>query len=184
MKITKKKLSFLALLLAVCIVVVFFFVRGKGNGAEYKTTPVTKGDIRATVTATGTVNAVTTVLVGTQVSGTINHIYVDFNSPVKKGQRIADIDPATFQAQVDQAIANVMVAKANIAKAQAVLADSKRTMERNKQLWERNLIARADFDTAQANFDSNQAACEASKAQAAQQVAALRQAEKIGRAHV
>lgn len=177
MKITKKRLSFLTLLLAVCVVVAFFLIRGKSNGAEYKTVPVTKGDIRATVTATGTVNAVTTVLVGTQVSGTIKHIYVDFNSPVKKGQRIADIDPSTFQAQVDQARANVLAAKANIAKAQAALSDSKRTLDRNEQLWKRNLIARSDFDTAETNFNSNQAAIEASKAQAAQQEAALRLAE-------
>ena len=108
MKITKRKLWFLALLLALCVAALFLVVRNKSNGTEYKTAPVTKGDIRATVTATGTVNAVTTVLVGTQVSGTIKHIYVDFNSPVKKGQPIADIDPSTFQAQVDQARANLM----------------------------------------------------------------------------
>lgn len=177
MKLTKKKLSFLALLLALCIVAGFFIIRSKENGAEYKTAPIAKGDIRATVSATGTVNAVTTVLVGTQVSGTIKRIYVDFNSPVRKGQRIADIDPATFQAQVDQARANVMAAKANVAKAQATLSDSKRTMERNKQLWERNLIARSDFDTAETNFNSNQAVLQASQAQASQQEAAMRLAE-------
>ena len=63
------------------------------------------------VTATGTVNPVTTVLVGTQVSGTIKNIYVDFNSPVKKGQLIARIDPALFEAQVNQARANVFVSE-------------------------------------------------------------------------
>lgn len=177
MKITKKKLSFVVLLLALCIAAVLLIVRSKSNGAEYKTAPVTKGDIRSTVTATGTVNAVTTVLVGTQVSGTIKRIYVDFNSPVKKGQPIADIDPSTFQAQVDQAHANVMVSKANVAKAQAVLSDSKRNMERNRQLWERNLIARSDLDTAETNFNSNQAGLQAAQAQAAQQEAALRLAE-------
>src|SRR5574341_407903 len=79
----------------------------KGNGPAYRTELVTRGDIQATVTATGTVNAVTTVLVGTQVSGTIKSIFVDFNSPVKKGQVIAQIDPRTFEAQVEQARANV-----------------------------------------------------------------------------
>jgi HlyD family secretion protein len=177
MKLTKKKLSLLALLLAVCVVVGLFFIRSKGDGAQYRTAPVTKGDIRATVSATGTVNAVTTVLVGTQVSGTIKNIYVDFNSPVKKGQRIADIDPATFQAQLDQARANVMAARANVAKAQATLNDSKRTMERNKQLWERNLIARSDFDTAETNLNSNQAVLQATQAQVSQQEAAMRLAE-------
>lgn len=177
MKLTKKKLFFLSLPLALCIVVAFFLIMGRVNGAEYRTAPAVRGDIRAMVTATGTVNAVTTVLVGTQVSGTIKHIYVDFNSLVKKGQRIAEIDPSTFQAQVDQARANVLVAKANVAKAQAVLADSKRTMERNRQLWERNLIARSDLDTAETNFNSNQALLQAAEAQAAQQEATLRLAE-------
>lgn len=177
MRLTKKKLFFLALLLILLIASGIFLVRGKGNGEEYKTAPVTKGDIRAMVSATGTVNAVTTVLVGTQVSGTIKQIYVDFNSPVKKGQRIADIDPATFQAQVDQARANLMAARANIAKAQATQSDSKRTMERNRQLWERNLIARSDLDAAETTFNSNQAVLQASQAQAAQQEAAMRLAE-------
>lgn len=177
MKFTKKKLSFLALLLVACVIVGLFFIRSKGDGAQYRTAPATKGDIRATVSATGTVNAVTTVLVGTQVSGTIKSIYVDFNSPVKRGQRIADIDPATFQAQLDQARANVMAARANVAKAQATLSDSKRTMERNKQLWERNLVARSDFDTAETNFNSNQAVLQATQAQVSQQEAAMRLAE-------
>ena len=177
MKLTKKKLSALALLLVVCLGIAFFFLRGNGKGAEYKTTPVTRGDIRAAVSATGTVNAVTMVLVGTQVSGTIKRIYVDFNSPVKKGQAIADIDPATLQAQLDQARANVLAARANVAKAQAALSDSKRTMERNKQLFERDLIARSDLDTAETTFSSNEAVLQASKAQVAQQEAAMRLAE-------
>lgn len=177
MKLTKKRLSALALLLVVCLGVAFFLLRGNGKGAEYKTASVTKGDIRAAVSATGTVNAVTTVLVGTQVSGTIKRIYVDFNSPVKKGQAIADIDPATFQAQLDQAHANVLAARANVAKAQAALSDSKRTMERNRQLFERDLIARSDLDTAETTFNSNEAALQASKAQVAQQEAAMRLSE-------
>src|SRR5512136_1295297 len=83
-------------------VAAFLLFRNKGNTQEYRTEPVTKGDIQETVTATGTVNAVTTVLVGTQVSGTIKQIFVDFNSPVKKGQLITQIDPAPFDAQVQQ----------------------------------------------------------------------------------
>ncbi len=177
MKLTKKKLSFLVLLLILCGVIAFLVAKGNGKGAEYKTAPVTKGDIKASVSASGTVNPVTTVLVGTQVSGTIKRIYVDFNSPVKKGQAIADIDPAAFQAQLDQARANVLAARANVAKAQATLSDSKRTLERNRQLFERDLIARGDLDTAETTFNSNEAALQASKAQVAQQEAAMRLAE-------
>src|SRR3974377_447576 len=71
----------------------------KGDGPSYRTDPVSLGDIQQTVTATGTVNAVTTVQVGTQVSGTIKTLYVDFNSRVKKGQIIAQIDQSTFESQ-------------------------------------------------------------------------------------
>src|SRR5512133_3031567 len=108
----------------------FFAFRGKSNDVQYKTLAASTGSIRATVTATGTMNPVVTVNVGTQVSGTIKFIYADYNSVVKKGQVIARIDPATFQAQVDQARANVLAAKANVLKAKATLVDSKRIMER------------------------------------------------------
>jgi HlyD family secretion protein len=122
-------------------------------------------------------NAVTTVLVGTQVSGTVKSLHVDFNSRVKKGQIIAEIDPETFQAQVDQAKANLSAAKANVLKARAVLQDSARTKDRNKQLFSRNLIAKSDLDTSEANYDSNDAQVAATLAQVAQTEAALRFAE-------
>ena len=80
-----KKLSVAIIIVALLVGGAYIIFRNKETGAEFKTEKVTRGDIRATVTATGTVNAVTTVLVGTQVSGTIRDIYVDFNSSVKKG---------------------------------------------------------------------------------------------------
>jgi HlyD family secretion protein len=125
------------------------------------------------VTATGTVNAVTTVLVGTQVSGTIKNMYVDFNSPVKKGQIIAQIDPSTFQAQVQQARANLLAAEANLEKAGATLIDAKRTMERNAELFSKNLIARSDLDTAETNYETAKASVSAARSQVAQTKAAL-----------
>jgi HlyD family secretion protein len=118
---------------------------------------VARGDIAETVTATGTVNAVTTVLVGTQVSGTIKDIFVDFNSPVRKGQVIAQIDPASFEAQLLQA-------RANVTRAEAQVRDSERTLARNKLLFSRNLIARSELDTAETNYDSNVALLEQAKA--------------------
>ncbi|MFZ3056340.1 MAG: biotin/lipoyl-binding protein, partial [Smithella sp.] len=104
----KKKIIIL-LIIAVVIVAIglFFYLRENGNNMAYKTEKVSRGGINALVTATGTVNAVTTVSVGTQVSGTINKLFVDYNSPVKKGQLLAQIDPSTFQSQVDQAMANL-----------------------------------------------------------------------------
>lgn len=155
----------------------FIALRGKGNELKFKTEKVERGDIQATVTATGTVNAVTTVLVGTQVSGTIENIYADFNSPVKKGQLIAQIDPATFEAQVEQARANLLSANANLEKAGATLLDAKRTLERNRELFARNLIARSDLDTAETNYETANAQVGVTKAQVAQATASLENAE-------
>lgn len=157
--------------------VLFFALRSKNDAVKFRTEKVSKGDITASVTASGTVNAVTTVLVGTQVSGTIKAIYADFNSKVTKGQLIAQIDPALFETQVDQAKANLAASKANLAKSEASAADAKRTEERNRQLYSRNLIARSDLDTAQTNSDTAAAQVEASRAQVLQASAALRTAE-------
>ena len=170
----KKKIVIGCAAAAVIAGVLFFALRSRGNDVGFRTERATTGDIRATVTATGTVNAVTNVLVGTQVSGTIKRLFVDFNSKVKKGQTIAEIDPTTLEAQADQARANVLAAKANVAKARAALADSQRTMERNRQLLSKNLIAKSDFDTAETNYESNKAQLAATEAQVAQTEAALR----------
>ncbi|MBA3070920.1 MAG: efflux RND transporter periplasmic adaptor subunit [Nitrospirae bacterium] len=158
-------------------VVLFIAFREKENGLNFRTEKVSKGDIVETVTASGNVNAVTTVLVGTQVSGTIKSIYADFNSPVKQGQLIAQIDPATFEAQVEQARANLLFAKANLEKADASFIDAKRTMERNKALFSKDLIARSEVDTAETNYETAKAQINASKAQIAQSEASLKVAE-------
>jgi HlyD family secretion protein len=128
-----------------------------GDAPSYRTEAVTRGGIQQTVTATGTVNAVTTVLVGTQVSGTIKTLYADFNSRVTKGQLIAQIDPEMFEAQVAQA-------KANLEKADATFRDAERTLKRNRELFSKNLIPRSDLDTAETNFDGARAQTEQAKA--------------------
>jgi HlyD family secretion protein len=153
------------------------FYMNKNGGVQYKTIPIQNGSVRATVTATGTVNAVKTVLVGTQVSGTLKELHVDFNSQVKKGQVIAEIDPASLQAQVDQARANTLAAKANVEKAKATLEDAKKTRDRNRQLFSKDLIARSDLDTSEATHDSNSAQVNVVTAQVAQTEAAQRFAE-------
>lgn len=158
-------------------VVVFIAFRKKENGLNFRTEKISKGDIVETVTASGNVNAVTTVLVGTQVSGTIKTIYADFNSPVKQGQLIAQIDPAIFEAQVEQARANLLSAKANLEKADASFIDAKRTMERNKALFSKDLIARSEVDIAETNYETAKAQINASKAQITQAEASLKVAE-------
>jgi HlyD family secretion protein len=172
-----KKILIIGGIIIVIAIAVFILFRGKGNEPKFRTEKVVRGDIEMAVTATGTVNPVTTVLVGTQVSGTIKNIYVDFNSPVKKGQLIARIDPALFEAQVNQAKANLLSAKANLEKAEATSVDAKRTMERNKELLAKDLIAQSDFDTAETNYETAKASVSAAKSQVAQSQAALSSAE-------
>lgn len=154
-----------------------FLLKSKNNGFKFQTDKVSRGDIKQTITATGTLNAVITVLVGTQVSGTIKRLYVDYNSVVKRGQLLAQIDPSLFEAQVEQARANLLAARANVEKTDAMLADAKRTYDRNKLLFARNLIARSDLDTSQTNYESNLAQLGAAKAQVDQTKAALNTAE-------
>ncbi|MBI5197674.1 MAG: efflux RND transporter periplasmic adaptor subunit [Nitrospirae bacterium] len=146
-------------------IILFYLLQDNGEDAKFKTVKISRGDIQEAVTATGTVNAVTTVQVGTQVSGTIKQIYVDFNSPVKKGRLIAEIDPALLEAQVGQSRANVLTAKANLAKAQAALLDAKRTMDRYRELVSKGLIARSDLDTAETNYETARAQVVASESE-------------------
>ncbi|MBI5039190.1 MAG: efflux RND transporter periplasmic adaptor subunit [Nitrospirae bacterium] len=169
-----KKILTGIVLIVIAGLIVFFLFRNKGNEVQFRTARVSSGEIKETVNATGTVNAVTTVLVGTQVSGTIKQINVDFNSPVKKGQVIAQIDPALFDAQVEQSGANLLSARANKEKAVAALTDSKRTVDRNRELFSRNLISKSELDTAETNYETAKAQLTVTDAQIAQAEAALK----------
>jgi HlyD family secretion protein len=172
-----KKVIISTVLILLVAVGTWYFVKKDGSSPQYKTAVVVRGDLEAAVTATGTVNAVKTVLVGTQVSGTIKDLYVDYNSQVSRGQLLAQIDPATFQAQVDQASANLLNAQANLKKSEASLVDARRTYERNKQLIAKNYIAQSDMDTAETNAQTALAQVDIAKAQVLQNRAALTQAE-------
>ena len=173
----KKKIVVAVVLAAALALGGFYLLKNEGNGVQFKTAKVSRGELRATVTATGTVSAVTTVLVGTQVSGTVKQIFVDYNSPVKKGQLLAQIDPALSDAKVSQARANLQAAVANMEKAQAALTDADRTLERNRTLFAKNYIARSDLDTADTSRLSALAQLNMAKAQVEQQKAALNQEE-------
>ncbi len=176
----KKKKKIVLIVFAVAVICFALFSRNvfnKGEKLFYETVSVERRTIEAHVTASGTVSAVTTVDVGTQVSGTIKETYVDYNSIVKKGQLIALIDPSTFEAQVEQAKANLMQAKASLQKAKATLDDAKRNLNRQKMLWERNLIARSDLDSAQTDYDLAVAGVSEAEANVYQAQAALKKAE-------
>jgi HlyD family secretion protein len=136
-----------------------------------------RGRIVAKVTASGTLSAIVTVQVGSQVSGSVAALHADFNSRVRKGQLIAKIDPALFEAAVEQARANLVAAQGNLAKARAQAVDARRQAKRNEELAGEKLVAQADSDTSQANADAADAAVLAARGGVEQATAALHQAQ-------
>ncbi|HKR66207.1 MAG TPA: efflux RND transporter periplasmic adaptor subunit, partial [Thermoanaerobaculia bacterium] len=152
----QRKLIVLLLILAI--------VGCKGRGskdAQYKTEKADRGVVTTTVTATGTLSAVTTVQVGSQVSGVIAKLYADFNSQVRKGQLLAELDPTPFEAQVEQR-------RADLTRAQVQTDDARIKYDRQRRLLAAGLAPQADVDAAEAQYKS-------ARAQVAQAQAALSQ---------
>ncbi|MGZ4828186.1 MAG: efflux RND transporter periplasmic adaptor subunit [Candidatus Angelobacter sp.] len=183
MKLTKRKLSVVLLLVAGVGIFAAFNLRGKGP-VQYYTAPVETGEIKQVVEATGTINAVITVQVGSQVSGTISRLYVDFNSHVKNGQLIARIDPPLFEgalsqarADLENARANLAVGIANTAKARASEVQTRADYERNLGLSKQGVISQQALDVAKANADSAAAQVSAALAQEHQARAQVQQKE-------
>lgn len=169
-----KKKTIIGILLAVLLGMATIIAFKKGNSeGEFRTARITGGDIKAAVTATGTVNPVVTVLVGTQISGTVKRIYADFNTPVRTGQLLALIDPAVLEAEVDRARAALRSAEANVRKSEADRREAKRNLERNKVLFTRNLIARSDLDASETKHLTAEAQLSSARAQVAQAKASL-----------
>jgi HlyD family secretion protein len=167
------------------IVVLIVAAIGAGAGAYYKykggaevqvnTSPVTRGDIIDTVGATGTLQAVTTVQVGSQVSGNISWLGADFNSIVKKGQVIARLDPSLFEAQVEQAKANLLKSQADVEHNKVALTDAQQKYARAKELNVKQLETQADLDAAKIAVDSAQAMLQSAQASVTQAQATLNQ---------
>ncbi|HEY2740293.1 MAG TPA: efflux RND transporter periplasmic adaptor subunit, partial [Thermoanaerobaculia bacterium] len=146
------------------LVGLFFLRRGKDDGGErYRTEVVDKGTVAQTVSATGTLSAVVTVQVGSQVSGIISKLYADFNSQVKKGELLAELDPTPFQQTVDQR-------RADVAKSKVQVANQKITYGRQQRLLDNGLIAQSDLDAAKTAYEAAVADLDLSQA-------SLRQAE-------
>src|SRR5258708_4339970 len=175
--LTGRRVLFAVVLVAVIagIAIAVSILRRGSSDADYLTATVDKGDIRNTVSATGTVQAVTTVQVGAQVTGRIQNLYADYNSVVHAGQIVAKLDPATFEAQVQQAQANLKDAQARLASSKSALVnseaglksskanleasrvakdDAQNVLNRNKELTKSGIITARDLEQAQANFDS------------------------------
>jgi len=169
--------------LVVVAIAVFAAFQFKGNEKpQYFTSKVDRGDIGEVVEATGTINAVTTVQVGSQVSGTISRLNADFNSRVKKGQVVAQIDPSLFegallQAKADlaNAKANLVASQANLEKAQATAVQTKADYERTSGLTKEGVMSQQQLDLAKANADSADAAVSAAKATITQAIAQAQQ---------
>jgi HlyD family secretion protein len=177
------------LLIGVAVLAGLFVVFGlnRNTQAQHFTAKVERGDIHDVVDATGTINAVITVQVGSQVSGTIAKLNVDFNSRVHKGDIVALIDPALFQgallqasADLDNAKANLAAAKANLEKAEATSLQTKADYDRTAQLTTEKIMSQQQLDMAKANYDSAKAAVGAAvanvtqaEAQVSQKAAAL-----------
>lgn len=136
----------------------YFYSRTTAEEVQFRIEKVSKGDVLVVVTATGTLSAVRTVQVGSQVSGILQKINVDFNDKVKQGQIVAQIDPTFLEASVRDA-------EASLQRATAQYNEAKRSFERMKTLLEKNLASQADYDAALAQYESNDAAKKQSVAQ-------------------
>jgi HlyD family secretion protein len=138
---------------------------------------VTRGAVVETVDATGTLEAVTTVQVGTQVSGTIKALHADFNSRVRRGQVIAELEPSLFETQVEQARASLTRLESDVRRAEVQLDDARQKLARAKELASRELIAATDLESAEVNARVADAALRGAQAQVVQARASLHQSE-------
>jgi HlyD family secretion protein len=192
---TRRKAISLAILLAVVTAgaAAYGWWGARNAGPGYRFGKVERGAITAAVSATGTLNPVTAVQVGSQVSGQIKEIYVDFNSEVKKGQVVARIDSESFALRVNQAMAdleaaratvltqraNVAALQAEVSRAQVTLADAEREFQRNKALHEKNFVSAAALDKAEFAFRAAQEQVNTAQAQRAVGESQVRNVEAL-----
>src|SRR5262245_47326181 len=183
----------------------YFYTQSRGSVPRYRLAPVERGPLVASLSASGSLNAVTTVQVGSQISGQIRELLVDFNSPVRRDQVIARIDPETFEAKVNQARAELDSARASVtnqqaqveraradvenakaalvegqaqtAKAKVAVLDAHRDYDRKSELYRRELIARSEMDTSQATFDAAGAQADSVRAKEQALAAAIKSSE-------
>ncbi len=156
MKVMLKGRKFLVAGVLLLAAAGFLFYHGRSSGLpEVQTTAVLRGSIVKTVSATGSLNAVNTVNVGAQVSGTIKKIHVDYNSVVTRGQLLAEIDPSLLEANIRQSQASVLSASASLQEVRANLAEAKKNLERNRDLFSRGYIAAMELDQSQTAYETS-----------------------------
>lgn len=154
-----------------------FFNGERKAPVRYRTASVDRGAVVSIVSATGTINPVVSVQVGTQVSGMIKSLHADFNSRVKAGDTVAVIDPEPFRARRDQASSNLEMARSNVARAKVDLAQRKRELDRVQSLIAQQFVSQNDVDVAFTNHQSAEAQVKVAEAQVKQAEAALNSAE-------
>ena len=171
-----KKLLLILILIGIGYGIFKYVTRDKTVKYSFTTSEITRGDITQTVTATGELSALNVVDIGTQVSGRVEEIYVDFNSVVKEGQLIALIDPSVWELEVREAEANLAVSQASLQSALASLNDAEKNFTRNKELLNRKLIAKSDVDTSEADLSMKKASVQEARAQLERNKAQLERA--------
>ena len=149
----------------------FWSKRAQSADGGYRTETVQRGDIRVAISSTGTLSAISTVTVGSQVSGQITDVLVDFNDTVKKGQILATIDASTYQAQIEQGSAQIASAQASLRQAQAGLRNAQLDYNRKADLGRQQLVSKSDVDLARSSLEQAQAQVNSAQAQIRQQTA-------------
>ncbi len=167
----KQYIALIGIIVAVIVALLFFF---KNGSTKYITKEITKGTITEYVEASGTIKPINTIAVGTQVSGTVAKIYVDYNSQVKKGQLLAELDPSLFQSNVDQSNAKLNNAQAAYSKALANLEYKKNNYKRYEHLYQKNYVSRDEVELARSNYLTAQADVNAARAEMNAQQATLK----------
>lgn len=162
-----------AVVVAVAAVGLYVYSKREAEAATgaFRTVPVERGDIRVAISSTGTLSAISTVTVGSQISGQVTDVLVDYNDRVTKGQVIARIDPKTYEAQIAQGNAQIASARATLSQAQATLVNAELDYRRKSDLGDRQLVARSDVDLAKAALDQARAQVNAAQASIRQQTA-------------
>ena len=166
------KKQILTLVLIVIALIVVFCMFGSKK-VKYVTKPVTVETITEYVEASGTIKPINTIAVGTQVSGTVARLYVDYNSVVKKGDLLAELDPSLFQSNVDQSTAKLNNAKASLSRATASLNYKKNNYQRYKNLYEKNYVSKDEVELAYANYQQALAEVASAKAEVSASQATL-----------
>ena len=172
-KLLLRKIGITVAVLAAAIAGAYFWNKTRAANAEggYRTETVERGDIRVAISSTGTLSAISTVTVGSQVSGQVTEVLVDFNDRVKKGDVLLTLDPSTYQAQIEQGSAQIASAQASLRQAQATLRNAQLDYQRKADLGKQQLVAKSDVDLARAALEQAQAQVNSAQAQIRQQTA-------------